>query len=544
MKRWFIFGGAAAGIAVVFVFGGWWYIRMLKAAPYSGKHDAPAPAWTQEELVALTKPGVVRVFQVVKGEAIIPEFDIADPAKLAVARLSGGKTEHRPFSETLSGSGFVYHSDGYIVTNSHVVSQQTIKHLVATKFAADYILALGLLATSLKTEHEFNTLPLELRRIYQYLITLGDQSKVEAWMKELLTQLQAYAEDQSQFTFDKKIYILNPKASNETIQGAIADAFPAQVVSVNDNFLDDDSDYALVKIDQTHLPALALGNSDSMKSGSSVSVFGFPSSAELDEKSVHEASYTTGTINALRDSSLRDFKYFQTDSKLSAGSSGGPMFDQDGKVIGVVTKRSLAEGDTFGFGLPIANLAMALRAHEVQPALSPASAPVSTYSEPFAQAIRLEKNHHCAAALTLYRQALDHNVHFNQAQFVEPHIRVCEAMEASGESVDSLYDERLLALRSLSSGTKWLIGGGFLGGMAMLGTIAFLVRRLRKDETELEHIEAALAHTPVPEAGKQGDSSPVGQSGAEPHRPVMTPPQLPSLLPTSPELEGHITFKE
>ena len=50
----------------------------------------------------------------------------------------------------------------------------------------------------------------------------------------------------------------------------IRDGFRAKVVSVNDNFYKDNKDVALIKIDETDLPALKIGDSDTISVGNSI----------------------------------------------------------------------------------------------------------------------------------------------------------------------------------------------------------------------------------------------------------------------------------
>jgi len=45
---------------------------------------------------------------------------------------------------------------------------------------------------------------------------------------------------------------------------------------------------------------------------------------------------------------------FQTDAAVNSGNSGGPMFDEFGQVVGVVTAKSALEGvEGIGFAIPI-----------------------------------------------------------------------------------------------------------------------------------------------------------------------------------------------
>ncbi len=67
-----------------------------------------------------------------------------------------------------------------------------------------------------------------------------------------------------------------------------------------------------------------------------------------------QPTISRGTIGALRAGSEGDARYIQTDAPIYPGSSGGPMLDEHGRVIGVVRMR-LEQRATVGpgFGIPI-----------------------------------------------------------------------------------------------------------------------------------------------------------------------------------------------
>lgn len=109
-------------------------------------------------------------------------------------------------------------------------------------------------------------------------------------------------------------------------------------------------DLAVIKINRTGLSAAELGDSDSLLVGEPVVAIGNPMSLDLN------GTLTTGVISGLNRSitieNVTIKPLIQTDASINPGNSGGPLFNAEGKVIGINTaKMSTAEG--LGFSIPI-----------------------------------------------------------------------------------------------------------------------------------------------------------------------------------------------
>lgn len=114
------------------------------------------------------------------------------------------------------------------------------------------------------------------------------------------------------------------------------------------------NDLAIVKIDDTSLPSLPLGDSDSIRVGESVIAIG----TALGE---FRHTVTTGVVSGLgrgiqaiaglgQAESLDNV--IQTDAAINPGNSGGPLLDSQGQVIGVNVAVS-SGAENIGFALPI-----------------------------------------------------------------------------------------------------------------------------------------------------------------------------------------------
>jgi len=112
---------------------------------------------------------------------------------------------------------------------------------------------------------------------------------------------------------------------------------------------DKSSDIALLKIKATGLPALELGDSSSLKVGQWVYAIGAPFGLDY--------TATQGIVSALS-RHLPDGNYvpfIQTDVAVNPGNSGGPLFDLNGKVVGVNSMIYSRSGGYMGvsFSIPV-----------------------------------------------------------------------------------------------------------------------------------------------------------------------------------------------
>jgi len=117
--------------------------------------------------------------------------------------------------------------------------------------------------------------------------------------------------------------------------------------------VDQESDIAVLKIDAKNLKAATLGNSDEMAVGEVIYAVGNP---------LGELTYTmtSGMVSALDRSITTDtnvtINMFQIDAAVNEGNSGGPVYNQYGQVIGIVTAKYSSTGvEGLGFAIPISD---------------------------------------------------------------------------------------------------------------------------------------------------------------------------------------------
>jgi serine protease Do len=108
-----------------------------------------------------------------------------------------------------------------------------------------------------------------------------------------------------------------------------------------------ETDLALLKIEQTGLPTLSLGNHRPVHQGQLVLALGSPEGLEN--------SVTMGVVSSVARQAdpSRPMVYVQTDAPINPGNSGGPLVDTDGYVVGINTFILSEAGGSEGLGFAI-----------------------------------------------------------------------------------------------------------------------------------------------------------------------------------------------
>jgi serine protease Do len=126
---------------------------------------------------------------------------------------------------------------------------------------------------------------------------------------------------------------------------------------------DPESDISLLLLEDETLPVVEFGESDRVRRGQWVLAFGSPFG--LNQTVTHGIISATdrGQINL--GSTIRIKEFLQTDAAINPGSSGGPLVDLDGRIVGINTAIASKSGDNSGvsFSIP-ANLVKSI-AHQL-----------------------------------------------------------------------------------------------------------------------------------------------------------------------------------
>jgi S1-C subfamily serine protease len=224
----------------------------------------------------------------------------------------------------VSGSGFIYRPDGYLITNGHVVGPANLNdHLAQDDFTASVrslVLPSVVQDVAKLTGRDWTGHEEELARIVNLQIA-HSEPKMSVYLanhSSYLGEIKAYSED-------------------ATKRG---------------------KDVAIVKIDGNNLPTVRLGDSDNIHIQEPIRVIGFPgvasalNNSQISVESVLVPTVTNGHVSAVK-VDFKGFPVIQSDAAITHGNSGGPAFNYQGDAIGIGTYGSEGSVAGFNFFVPI-----------------------------------------------------------------------------------------------------------------------------------------------------------------------------------------------
>jgi serine protease Do len=258
-----------------------------------------------KKLAEYSKPAVVRV---VDSAVVKWEFYDFFPEVQALLEEMDYETSVWGY-----GSGAIISPDGYIVTNAHVVdvSQMTDEEIITEAF---YQLS------AIVAEH----FQVDIDTAATYLIEVVEASKIS-----------------------KDLAVLLPGG----------DILDAEIKSYGSPVGEKDGDWkdvAVLKVEGKNLPTLKLGNSDTVEDQEKIWAIGYPALAEFDVLSIEsslESTMNSGEISATSKKLETGTSVIQINAATSAGNSGGPVINEKGEIIGLLTFGAEITG--FDFVMPV-----------------------------------------------------------------------------------------------------------------------------------------------------------------------------------------------
>jgi serine protease Do len=123
--------------------------------------------------------------------------------------------------------------------------------------------------------------------------------------------------------------------------GSLAVKVGAEQFSASVEVADEEYDLCRLSVTGLTAPAVTIGTAESLKTGQKVYAIGAPQGLDL--------TISDGIVSAMRN--LPQGRVIQTTAPISPGSSGGPLFDAYGQLVGIMTFQHRS-GQNLNFAVP------------------------------------------------------------------------------------------------------------------------------------------------------------------------------------------------
>lgn len=410
----------------------------------------------------ISRPATVQIGTHIFGTVKVPSVVVDARAKTIT--LVPDSDKEVTIDEYFTGSGFVFQENGYIVTNAHVVSPNTLKRKLVSEKA--------------------------LASLYENALTLSDD-ELDGLLKEgkegFVQTIFSILFEKSTFDLKREVRVLDPGRMERTITEAITEGQPAEVLVESPNFLSGGTDAAILKIDKVKAPALGFSPKE-VAVGDRVYISGYPATAETGQRSSGEVTFTGGVVSAVR-ISPEGKKIYQTDAKVSEGSSGGPVLNEEGKVVGIVTFQTDAlqrkSGDNFAFAQAIDGVSDMALASRIEPG-------EGVFVTAFRKGFQAYIERRCQDMEAAFQEGQGIDSFYGTEKSLSGYRQECSLWQAEGVAHDTpfaLWQETFLKER----GSFWWL---FLGSAIFVGAIIILIlwlfRQLERDEKEIDRLGKRL----------------------------------------------------
>ncbi len=247
---------------------------------------------------------------------------------------AGSQTKH--VQTGMSGTGFIINPDGYLITNAHVVKQtdQELKQSLAQVGLTDII----------------NNDIHDVESSLSITLTADQKQKLQA------AEANAYAQSLTMQNVTTHSQMFMGVAVPGV--GTVQKGQPLEIVKAGTET--PGKDVAIMKVNANNLPTVQLGNDTAIKDGQQALALGYPGAATFNpaikqsDENV-KPSLTVGSVSG-RKTMPGGWEVLQMDTAITHGSSGGPLFNSNGDVIGITTFGSPAQnggGEVQGFNFAV-----------------------------------------------------------------------------------------------------------------------------------------------------------------------------------------------
>jgi serine protease Do len=260
----------------------------------------------------------------------------------------------QPEEITASGTGFFITGDGYVATNCHLIESDNA--FIRRQF----------ILTAFQQITDGNIQALE--NSWAAKFTEQQKSSLYNTFASVYTRLFPM----SLYDLKKNIYVVYP---HDEIKNSVSKKLASVIIKGSPM---PGKDVAILKIDgDSTLPTLKIDGGDLPSVGEQLFVYGYPGPVTNNDfvsaGSAIEPTLTTGIVSAIKNS-VNGWPVIQMDASINHGSSGGPVCNNQGEVIGLTTFGSLENSGGLAAGLnfaiPISILYEYIDSAEITPAQS------------------------------------------------------------------------------------------------------------------------------------------------------------------------------
>ena len=352
-----------------------------------------------------------------------------------------GKTEK--VCTAALGTGFFVNKDGYVMSNSHVMTPNKYTSLINTlefefnkSFWNNYATAIK------KAFPEISVKDINL------LVTIYVQE--QQGLLEVKPIYENFAAKNTPFRANRDLSLIN---QSNYIKLELIDTFgdPSKYEDLLLSFdkkLDEKligtlrkQDIALARIvspEYKDYPFIELEDPEVVTVGEPITVIGFPANADNDVAYSEDATLiptiTKGVISAIKPNPTNEFKILQFDAAISGGNSGGPVINSSGKVVALATWDISPKDKTpFNGGSFVAEAHKLIQKNNVKIVEGEYNRTIRQALSDFAKKDYVSAKQNFQKAATIYPPA---------AEILSPLIKISQNKINSGESVASVTNNQ------------------------------------------------------------------------------------------------------
>ncbi|MCL1830925.1 MAG: trypsin-like peptidase domain-containing protein [Oscillospiraceae bacterium] len=433
------------------------------------------------------------------------------------------------------GTGFIITPDGYLVTNAHVVemSEKEIAQTISTyRLRSQASTHVDNFARNWSNNYGYNMSSSERDALYY---AVYDIYSITMEVTDTSHMHVAYMGN------------VTP-GSDVSTKGVMLDVRKVGEPSSS-------KDVAILKLDGSNYPTVALGDDKELKTGDPIYVMGYPGIVDgaVEEVTAMQEPVMTQGILSAKQVWNDGGNILQYDAATFGGNSGGPVFNQYGEVIGIHTFGLNDKGQRvsgYAFSVPISTAKVYLNELNITPS-------ESKFTADFKAALEAYNNGDYATALELVRGINETNPGFPVIQDLLADARTAyDADPNKGQSsvttpgdtpgdstttADLTVPEKTSASSS-EGGISLLTILLIVGGVVVIGVVVVVILIASKKKSTAA--PAQTQYAPQPQFPQQVPQPQFPQQAPQPQFPQQAPqPQFPQQAAPAPAYQPQPEYQ-